>query len=204
MSDESLDNLFGLLEKDIRLPVFIYEEAYYKYKREHNLKYEMEYFKNLLQGGSDALKYERIEFIGIGSKYIHLKIFDKYLQDMCMFSTKKLIKIPRCYLYNHKLNFEYNIKLLEKGKTYKIVRIEKQEVDVLTVDKNAYDYYAVIKLKDEPVNYPQSIIDNCCACMEEKQMANEEGYFKCSHKDCICNNCYTSLHQKICPICRSN
>lgn len=198
MSDESLDNLFGILEKDIRLPVFIYDDAKKHYKREHNLKYEMKYFENLLQGGSDALKYERIELIGIGSKYIHLKIFDKYLQDMCRFSTKKSIGIRKCFLYDNGYSNARIIREIKINNPYEIKRIEKVN----------NDYYAVINVKDEPQFYPQfypqSIIDNCCACMEEKQMANEEGYFKCSHKDCICNKCYTSLHQKICPICRSS
>ena len=179
--------------QEIHLPVFIYEEAKKKYKREHNLKYEMKYFSNLLEGGSDVLKYERIQFVRIGNKYIHLKIYDEYIQNACHFSTKKLIKMPRCYLYNHIGNYCFNIILLEQGKAYKIKSIEKRD----------NDYYTVINLKDEPVLKQQVLIDICNICMEEKQSANQEGYYKCSHKDCICNNCYNQLKKKICPLCRS-
>lgn len=196
MSDESLDNLFGMLEKDIRLPLFIYDDAKKYYKREHNLKSEIDYWEKLMNAD---LKNERIVLNKIGSKYLTIRTYDNYMQLVCPYVTPKKLQIKKCFLYDNDLNSNWVIRKIKINKPYKINKIEKVN----------NDYYAVIDVnkKEEEsqmvyLNKLKYELIDCCACLNKSILIYETPYFKCSHNE-ICLDCYKQLNNKICPICRS-
>jgi len=191
--------------EEIYIPIFTYKDTKEKYKRNANFISELRWFENLK---NTDLKYDVIEIERIGYKYVTIRHYDMYMLNACPFLTKRKIQIRICFFYNLPYKYqdygEYvNIDLnkLQLNKPYHITRIEKK-MALTPKYQDEVDFFAVINLK--PTFIPTMEINNCCACFEDKQLANENGYFKCSHNDCICHKCFDSLTNKICPLCRSS
>jgi len=181
---------------EVFIPIFIYQDAKEKYKYNGNFQKELREYENLMKAD---LKNDVIEIERIGSKYVTIRHYDTYMLNLCPFVSKRKIQIQRCHLYLN--NYNCDIKKLQLEKPYSISRIVPKK-PLISFDTNVVDYFAVINLK--PTSIPTLVINNCSVCFEDNQLAVENGYFKCSHKDCICNNCFDCLPRKICPLCRSN
>lgn len=186
---------------EIYIPLFIYKEAKEKYKYNANFIYKLKRNKTLME---EDLKNNVIEIERIGSKYITIRHYDRYMFNICPSMGKSKIQIKKGYFYNKyaKLGEDINIDVekLKLNKPYSISRIETK-VPLTKKYDDERNIFAVINLK--PIFNPTAIISNCSVCFEDNQFADEKGYFKCSHKECICHNCFDLLPNKICPLCRS-
>jgi hypothetical protein len=111
------------------------------------------------------------------------KIKDEALKCITNEYSSRINEI--CLLHNLNINWEDNL-IYGRYQELNLKKLKKILKSKLGIKK---------KNKLLPI-----LFDDCPICLDEEN-ATLQGFFKCCHN--ICADCHKSLHNKICPICRS-